>query len=51
MYPVGTRHAAEPVDDYIESAARQAMVIHCVSGQDGDILVFMPGGCLRQVSY
>lgn len=43
MFPVGTCHALEPVDDYIESAARQAMQIHCASRQDGDILVFMPG--------
>lgn len=43
MFPVGTCHALEPVDDYIESAARQAIQIHCTSGQDGDVLVFMPG--------
>ncbi|ODN82667.1 hypothetical protein, variant 1 [Cryptococcus amylolentus CBS 6039] len=43
MYEVTTQHVMEPVEDYIEAAARQVMSIHCTSGAEGDILVFMPG--------
>lgn len=43
MYPVGTRHAIEPVDDFIEAAAKQALSIHCSPNAAGDILIFMPG--------
>ncbi|WWC92077.1 uncharacterized protein L201_007031 [Kwoniella dendrophila CBS 6074] len=43
MYDVLTQHSSTPVDDFIEAAARQVMSIHCTKGNQGDILVFMPG--------
>ncbi|WVQ70498.1 hypothetical protein IAR50_000017 [Cryptococcus sp. DSM 104548] len=43
MYNVTTQHVMEPVEDYIEAAARQVMSIHCTPGAEGDVLVFMPG--------
>lgn len=43
MYEVATQHVLEPVDDFIEAAARQVMTIHCSPDSPGDILVFMPG--------
>ncbi|WWD20552.1 hypothetical protein CI109_105028 [Kwoniella shandongensis] len=43
MYDVDTRHVTEPLEDFIEGAARQVMVIHCTPGSEGDVLVFMPG--------
>ncbi|KIR35751.1 ATP-dependent RNA helicase prh1 [Cryptococcus deuterogattii MMRL2647] len=43
MYEVATQHVLEPVDDFIEAAARQVMTIHCSPNSPGDILVFMPG--------
>ncbi|KAK8850372.1 hypothetical protein IAR55_004290 [Kwoniella newhampshirensis] len=43
MYDVDTRHVNEPLEDFIEGAAKQVMTIHCTSGSEGDILVFMPG--------
>ena len=45
MYNVTTQHLLEPADDYIESAAKQVLQIHCSEGAEGDILVFMPGEC------
>ena len=43
MYDVTTRHVLQPVDDFIEAAARNVMQIHLRPNADGDILVFMPG--------
>ncbi|TYJ52858.1 hypothetical protein B9479_006538 [Cryptococcus floricola] len=43
MYQVTTQHVVEPVEDYIEAAARQVMSIYCTPGAEGDVLVFMPG--------
>lgn len=43
MYDVTTQHLVEPADDYIESAAKQVLQIHCSEGAEGDILVFLPG--------
>ncbi|WWC72372.1 uncharacterized protein I206_106334 [Kwoniella pini CBS 10737] len=43
MYDVSTQHSLNPVDDFIEAAARQVMIIHNNQQSEGDILVFMPG--------
>ncbi|OCF58409.1 ATP-dependent RNA helicase prh1 [Kwoniella mangroviensis CBS 10435] len=43
MYDVLTQHTTNPVDDFIEAAARQVMNIHCNPNHEGDVLVFMPG--------
>ncbi|OXM81762.1 ATP-dependent RNA helicase prh1 [Cryptococcus neoformans Bt63] len=43
MYEVATQHVLEPVDDFIEAAARQVMTVHCSPDSPGDVLVFMPG--------
>ncbi|WVF68149.1 hypothetical protein IAT40_002912 [Kwoniella sp. CBS 6097] len=43
MYEVTTQHVANHVDDFIEAAGRQVINIHCGQGNEGDILVFMPG--------
>ncbi|WVQ95704.1 hypothetical protein IAU59_002803 [Kwoniella sp. CBS 9459] len=43
MYEVTTQHVANHVDDFIEAAGRQVINIHCGRGNEGDILVFMPG--------
>nr|XP_019051332.1 ATP-dependent RNA helicase prh1 [Kwoniella bestiolae CBS 10118]OCF30262.1 ATP-dependent RNA helicase prh1 [Kwoniella bestiolae CBS 10118] len=43
MYDVLTQHTTNPVDDFIETAARQVMNIHCNPKNEGDVLVFMPG--------
>ncbi|RXK41757.1 ATP-dependent RNA helicase prh1 [Tremella mesenterica] len=43
VYEVDTRHVLQPVDDFIESAARQVLQVHCTPKCEGDILVFMPG--------
>jgi hypothetical protein len=43
LYDVTTRHLLEPVEDFIETAAKQVVQIHC-SDAEGDVLVFMPGG-------
>ncbi|OCF33609.1 ATP-dependent RNA helicase prh1 [Kwoniella heveanensis BCC8398] len=43
MYEVTTQHVANHVDDFIEAAGRQVINIHCGPGNEGDILVFMPG--------
>ena len=42
VYDVKTRHSLEPVDDFVDAAARQALQIHSAS-QAGDILIFLPG--------
>jgi ATP-dependent RNA helicase DHX33 len=43
MYEVATHHVHAAVDDYIESAAKSVLQIHCRKGAEGDVLVFMPG--------
>lgn len=43
MYSVATQHSLEPVDDFVEAAARQVLLLHCTPGAPGDVLVFMPG--------
>lgn len=43
MYNVSTRHIIRPVDDFIESAAKNVMHIHLRPKAEGDVLVFMPG--------
>jgi ATP-dependent RNA helicase DHX33 len=43
MYDVTTRHLLEPADDFVETAAKQVMQIHCSGDGEGDVLVFMPG--------
>lgn len=43
MYDVQTRHLLEPVDDYVEAAAKQVVGIHLNPSAEGDVLVFMPG--------
>lgn len=43
MYDVATRHVLRPVDDFIESAAKNVMQVHLRPGAIGDALVFMPG--------
>lgn len=44
MYKVDTRHTIDPVDDFIEGAAKRVMQIHCAQPERrGDVLVFMPG--------
>ncbi|WWC65451.1 uncharacterized protein I303_108069 [Kwoniella dejecticola CBS 10117] len=43
MYDVSTQHALNPVEDFIEAAARQVMIVHSNKENEGDILVFMPG--------
>jgi HrpA-like RNA helicase len=47
MYDVTTRHLLEPVEDFIETAAKQVIQIHCSKDAEGDILVFMPGESIR----
>lgn len=49
MYEVATQHVLEPVDDFIEAAARQVMTIHCSPDSPGDILVFMPGQSMPRI--
>lgn len=47
MFNVHTQHTIEPVDDFIETAAKQVLQIHCaIPARDGDVLVFMPGQLL-----
>lgn len=41
-FPVDVMYSAAPVDDYVESAAKQVMTVHLGSGP-GDILVFATG--------
>lgn len=43
MYEVTTQHLLEPVEDFIETAAKQVLQIHCSKEAEGDVLVFMPG--------
>lgn len=43
VYNVDTRHVTEPVDDFIESAAKTVVRVHTNPEATGDILVFMPG--------
>ena len=43
MYDVATRHVAEAVHDFIESAAKTVLQIHNDPKACGDVLVFMPG--------
>ena len=41
-FPVEIYHGRVPVEDYVDSAVKQAVKIH-LGGLDGDILIFMPG--------
>ncbi|WVN89551.1 uncharacterized protein L203_104776 [Cryptococcus depauperatus CBS 7841] len=43
MFDVATHHVLEPVDDFIEAAAKQVILIHLNSKSEGDVLAFMPG--------
>lgn len=43
MYDVATQHLIEPVEDFIETAAKQVLQIHNSQEAEGDVLVFMPG--------
>ncbi|XP_054286670.1 pre-mRNA-splicing factor ATP-dependent RNA helicase PRP16 [Macrosteles quadrilineatus] len=41
-FPVETFFSKNPVEDYVDAAVKQALQIH-LQGQEGDILIFMPG--------
>ncbi|KAK7867570.1 hypothetical protein R5R35_004320 [Gryllus longicercus] len=41
-FPVDTFFSKNPVEDYVDSAVKQALQIH-LQPQEGDILIFMPG--------
>ncbi|ORY35839.1 P-loop containing nucleoside triphosphate hydrolase protein [Naematelia encephala] len=44
MFSVATSYTVDPIDDFIEQAARKVMQIHCTKpAKEGDVLVFMPG--------
>ncbi|XP_052231826.1 pre-mRNA-splicing factor ATP-dependent RNA helicase PRP16-like isoform X2 [Dreissena polymorpha] len=41
-FPVEIMYAKNPVEDYVDAAVKQSLQIHLM-GNEGDILVFMPG--------
>ena len=41
-FPVETFFGKNPVDDYVDAAAKQCIQVH-LGGSPGDILIFMPG--------
>ncbi|VDK73386.1 unnamed protein product [Anisakis simplex] len=41
-FPVEIFHARTPMEDYVDTAVKQAVKVH-LGGTEGDILIFMPG--------
>ena len=41
-FPVEIYHAKVPAEDHVDAAVKQTIQIH-LGGQEGDILIFMPG--------
>ena len=41
-FPVGCLYSKNHVEDYVDAAVKQAVQIH-LGGDEGDVLIFMPG--------
>uniref|UniRef100_A0A1I7XAR3 RNA helicase n=1 Tax=Heterorhabditis bacteriophora TaxID=37862 RepID=A0A1I7XAR3_HETBA len=41
-FPVEIFHSRAPVEDYVDTAVKQAITVH-LGGIEGDVLIFMPG--------